>query len=94
MESSKPDRQYALQRKSPQSLPGEESGFDLKGERQAILWTKFVTSPGPRQPEGGSRVTAWLADSQKIESFSRQANYIEADLWYRRTLASPSIQSV
>jgi len=54
-----------------------------EGERQAILWQKLVTlpSPKPQEPDEGSHVTACLAGSHKIESFSRQANYIEADLW-------------
>jgi hypothetical protein len=41
---------------NPTSEPFNQSGsirrpFDLKGERQAILWTKLVTLPSPRQPD-------------------------------------------
>ena len=52
----------------------------VNGECQAMLWQKWSLCPAP-----GSLIRfacdCVLAGSHKTESFSRQANYIEADLW-------------
>ena len=49
---------------------------DMKGERQAILRQKVVTSRGPKAVRLGSHVTACLACSHKTESFSGGKNHL------------------